>query len=627
MLVAAFNKSDQSAPMNFSLGKDNKVTLSTESLTYPVKSMDRTLIPVKGFAILPGISKLLFSGTLNGKSDTVEMSVPVNSGYPLMTDLVFGTFKNSAKIRYPFPEGTEKIHLADLKPEEVKVLLTVSASPFLQMSQGLRYLLHFPYGCVEQTSSGVLPLAGLRGLIKEGLIPNIGIEETDKFLKPGISRLLSMQTDSGGFTYWPGDLQPNKWGTIYAAMALTHAKLAGFDVPQNQMDIAMNYLKTLMGDGGQNESRESFTGFVSYILAQNGALDETLFKVIYKGIANMPREGALLTLLAAKITGYLPEGDLMRTATFYLEKRWVGQSNDYAFYARYREPAIALLTANAILPHDPITGSLVKELLGGITREGIWTSTSDTGWSLVALGAYFKGAAFTDQAVKVSMRQEGWPTTTITLNPTKSYTYVLESSSFLKAPEVNLSVEGNHRMVYSLSLTYPRVDFSTEGYSRGFKIYKSIENTDGGKVIKVGDVVKVILDIDILGRDFNYIVLDDPLPAGFVAINSAIKTEESLPGKKKGQSDESEGDDYYWDVWDYEGDFYHFVPNYFEMRDDRVLVFKDRSWKGRFRYSYYARAVIKGEFILPSTKIQLMYDPNTVSYTPASKVVIEAGGN
>lgn len=634
MFVSAFNKTDKSAPMSFSLGKDSLVALSASSLNYQVKSMDSTLIPVEGTAIKPGISKLIFSGQMNGKSDAVEMSVPVNSGYIIMNDVVFGTVTNGAKIRYQFPQGTEKINWTDLRPEEVKAYLTISGSPFLRMSQGLKYLLHYPYGCVEQTSSGVLPLAGLRGLIKEGLIPDMKLEETDKFLKPGITRLLSMQTDSGGFAYWPGNLHPDQWGTIYAVTALTHAKLAGFDVPLDQMNLALNYLKTVMEETAvkkidRPEAGKSFAGFAAYLLALNGALDQAAFKEVYQTINDMPREGSLLTLLAAKINGYLPEAELINAARPLLERRWIDKSGDYYFYARYREPAIALITANTILPRDPMTGNLANELLGGVNKEGIWTSTSDTGWSLVALGEYFKGVAFADKPVKVSIRQEGWPVAAITIDSKKSYTYAFEPASFLKKPEISIFVEGNINMVYSLSLSYPRVDYALEGYERGFKIHKSIENTDGSKAIKVGDVVKVTLDIDIEGNNFNYIVLDDPLPAGFVAINSAIKTEEHVAKKKKKQvNDEGEyyeegGEDYYWSAWNYKGGFYNFIPNYFEIRDDRVLVFKDRSWKGRYRYSYYVRAVCKGEFVLPSTKIQLMYEPNVVSYTAVGKVVVD----
>lgn len=633
MFVSAFNKTAKSAPVSFSVEKDELVAMSVQSLNYQVNSMDRTLIPVDGQALKPGVSKLLFKGGLNGKSDAVEMSVPVNSGYLMMTDAVYGTVNKGTKIKYDYPAGTEKINWSDLKPDEVKVLLSVSGSPFIRMSQGLRYLLKYPYGCVEQTSSGVMPLAGLRSLTKDGLLPGITLEETDKFLKPGIERLLSMQTQSGGFGYWPGNLYPHKWGTIYAATALTNAKLAGFEVPADQMNLVMSYLKGAILESGNDNT---FTGFAAYILALNNSLDEQTFRTAYSDINKMSREGALLILLSAKIKGYLPDQELKNQARPLLERRWNGKSSD-VFYARYREPAISLIAGNAIMPGDQVVGNIAKQIIGGVNKEGIWSSTSDTGWSLLALGQYFRGTAFADRPLKVTIRQEGWPETAVTIDPKKSYTYMLEPSSFLKRPEVTVYSENDLNLVYNLTLTYPRVDYASTGYSNGFRINKTIENTDGSKEIKVGDIVKVTLDIDIDGHDFKYLVLDDPLPAGFVAINTAIKTEEhvdkSQVKKKQRQYSEGEegegeysdeGDYYYSDGdWNYQSGVYNFVPNYFEIRDDRVLAFKDQSWRGRYQYSYYARAVCEGEFTMPSTKIQLMYDPDTVSYTPVSKVVIK----
>ena len=113
-------------------------------------------------------------------------------------------------------------------------------------------------------------------------------------------------------------------------------------------------------------------------------------------------------------------------------------------------------------------------------------------------------------------------------------------------------------------------------------------------------------------------MLDDPLPAGFVAINSALKTEEGVDSQQT--TDDSDG--YSWRYWDYEGGFYRFVPNYFEIRDDRVLAFRDRAWGGRYRYEYYARAVCAGEFVVPATKVQQMYQTDIVSYTPKAAITI-----
>ncbi len=611
--VSAFNKTDRSGAGRFRLEKDASVNIGTEDEYFRMKGFDGALLSVRGEAMKPGVSTLVFAGDFKDRKDIVEIKIPVKSGFLSWNDVVFGTMKGSAKIAYKFPDGAGRIKWSELNPDEVKALLTISGSPFLRMSKALGYLLQYPYGCVEQTSSGIIPLAGLRGLIKDGLIADMKSDETDKFLNSGIERLLSMQTNDGGFGYWPGDVRADMWGTIYAASALTQAKLAGFEIPSDKINKAMQYLKKAVNEEGKNDA--SFRGFASYILSMNGSLDEAVFRDIYKDIKNMPREGALLLLLAAKKGGYAPEKELSELAKTILEKPRDGKGY-YSFYARYREPAISLIAGSAILKDDILIGRLAKELLGGINKHGTWTSTSDTGWSLIALGEYYKGKSFARDRINVTIKQEGRPETNIVLDPKDSYNYPLEAVSFLKNPEVTIDSEGDSDLSYMLSLTFPRVDYAANGYAKGFKIHKTIENTDGSSTIRTGDIVKVKINIEA-DDGYDYVVIDDPLPAGLVAINTAIKTEEKA-GNDKQRTDE----DGYLDYWDYDGGFFRFTPNHFEMRDDRVLAFRNRLWRGNYQYSYYARAVCEGEFVMPSTKIQLMYEPDTASFTPVRKVSI-----
>jgi alpha-2-macroglobulin len=613
--VSAFNKTARAGLVEFNLSGGDLVNLSAGG-THPLAGFDRTLIPVEGQALRVGMSKLAFAGGFDGKEDAVEVKVPIKSGYLLWNDVVYGSFTGAARIGYAFPEGTSEIKWDDISPDDVKAVLTVSSSPFLRLSKGLRYLLHYPYGCIEQTSSGVLPLSALRGLIREGLILDIGIQETDQFLKPGIERLLSMQTDSGGFGYWPGEIHPNPWGTIYAASALTHAKLAGLEIPEERMAKVMQYLKEAMT--GTEKADSAFKGYASYILALNRSLPESLFREVYRDLANLSREGALLVLLAAGKANIVDDRELVRQTRAILERPREERRGDI-FFARYREPAIALIAASAIVKDDLISGRLAKQLLDGVNKQGIWTSTSDTGWSLTALGEYFRGKSFSRGPVRLTLKQEGAPETSGVLEPNGFYTHLLDPEAFLKKPGLAIETDANADLIYMLSLTFPRVDYATKGHLRGFRIHKVIENEDGSKETKVGDVVKVKIEID-MDDNYTYLVLDDPLPAGLVAINSAIKTEERV-GSKRGKA--NIGEDGAWGDWDPGGRFFKFVPSFFEIRDDRVLAFKDRSWRGKYQFSYYARAVCEGEFIMPSTKIQLMYEPDVASFTPMEKFVIK----
>jgi uncharacterized protein YfaS (alpha-2-macroglobulin family) len=615
LLVSSFNKTGEPGKGTFAAGKNEFVELSGAPATFDIAPLDRILLPVQGVATSPGAARLRFSGTLGAFSDAVEVQLPVNSGLLPWHDVVSGTFKGAETIRYAFPKGTEKISWKEVRPGEVRAILTVSGSPFLRMAPGVRYLLHYPYGCIEQTSSGAIPLAALRELIRQGMLPGVSLEETDKFLRAGVERILKMQLPDGGFSYWPGERQAHPWGAIYAISALTFAKRSGFPVPEDRLAKGVSFLSTWAGAGDASRDDDQ-RAFAAFLLALNGSLPDPLYASLLDRLPNLTREGALLTLLAGKHSGRITGTEIHPKVRMLLER--ARDEKAPAFQARYRGAAVALLAGAEFLPDDPATGKQASELLRGINPQGYWTSTSDTGWSLLALGEYYRGKSFSGAPVTVTVRQAGKPDLSAPVAPGKSHDFVLDTGAFLARPEVSLSMNGNTTLLYLLDLAFPRMDYARSGHSNGFRVEKTISPLEGGKTIKVGDIVRVDVSFETGFRDLEYVVLDDPLPAGLMAINSALKTEEQPRGRQK----EEQGP---WNYWDGEWGAYRFQPNHFELREDRVLAFRDRIWwGGKFRYSYFARAVLAGEFVLPSTKVQLMYEPDVAGYTPVGKLVIEA---
>lgn len=635
--VSAFNKTAQSGSVIFSPSGDGKIQLSAEK-SMVVPAQDRQLIPVTGEALSAGLSTLQFRAALRDNKDRVEVKLPVKSGYLVWNDVQYGTLRGKSIVNYMFPKDVNH-SWKDMPASELRAVLTVSASPFFRLSQGFRYLLEYPYGCVEQTSSKVMPLAALRSLVSNGFLPEMSLGDTDKYLKQGVERLLSMQTAKGGFGYWPGQREPHPWGSIYATNALTQAKLAGFGVPDARLDQALKYLTETVRSS--EYKAKTYHGFVLYLLAVNGKLTNDLFKEVYPLIDTLPRQGALLSLLAAHLSKQLPESVIIEKTRIVLNKPQASEPDE--FYATHREAAVALMTSAAILKHsDPATGKLAANLLDSVGREGRWGSTSDTGWALIALGEYFKGKFFSVSPLDISIEQPGGQIIKKSLPKGGSVALQLDAKLLLKSPGVTVQAPANRDLAYSLALSYPRMDWAKKGLSQGFSVAKRIENLDGGQTIRVGDIVKVTVTLQSKGGyHYRHVVLDDPLPAGFVAINSALKTEEKVKKKRSdahNESEESDADadtdddgdsrnepvetssDDTFDTYGYASPFY---PNHFELRDDRVLAFRNNLYSGAYEYSYYARAVCQGEFVLPQTKVQLMYQPEIVGFTPMTTISIK----
>jgi alpha-2-macroglobulin len=124
-------------------------------------------------------------------------------------------------------------------------------------------------------------------------------------------------------------------------------------------------------------------------------------------------------------------------------------------------------------------------------------------------------------------------------------------------------------------------------------------------------------------RDF--VVVDDPLPAGFEAVDSHLSTtsgaldvgDSNGLGSCGGCDPEEARDDL--------AAGHTFFEDYSqrELRDDRVLYFVDHMAAGMYHYRYLARATTLGKFVLPSTRVEEMYTPETFGRNGAGLVSVE----
>jgi uncharacterized protein YfaS (alpha-2-macroglobulin family) len=615
--VAAFNAGEKPGPVKFHAEGEGPLNLTAVDTTGQLPPKGSLKLNVTGEATAPGQAKARFGGVFRDKEDAVELTLRVNSGLVKDTTSLFGSFSGAGEAKVALPSYLAGVPEEKVNLEEVQAVITLSGSPFARLLRPIHYLLTYPYGCVEQTSSGVLGLAALRGLVQAGQIEGVDSAKLDRYLKAGIDRLFNLQTAQGGFGYWPGQRYPHAWGTIYAVSALSVAKAQGLPVWQPGLDKSLRFLKNrvLYQDSSPGEK-----AFVCYLLALNGTLDKEAYRRAKQAEPSMPREGKVLLLLAAKHAGLGSPGELKTALKGLLEGKEEVQvvRREDDFDARFRSQALALLAAQTIMPEDSLTRTAAQKLLGGLGRGGLWTSTSDTGWSLLALGNYFKGAVFGGEAAEVTVSQPGGESTTLTLDPKGSRSVALDARAFLKNPAVRLRGPAGGTWLYQVDFTAPRLDLVDKGVDRGFKITKTVKNTDGSEVIKVGDLVKVTLAVDV-GRTQKYVVLDDPLPAGLVAVNSAFETEEPVPLR----GDREDLEEAPFDYFTSDGAI-RFRPNYFQIREDRVLAFRDVVYPGSYRYQYYARAVCEGTFAMPSSKVEAMYSPWVQGFSPQGQLTVKA---
>ena len=135
---------------------------------------------------------------------------------------------------------------------------------------------------------------------------------------------------------------------------------------------------------------------------------------------------------------------------------------------------------------------------------------------------------------------------------------------------------------------------------------------------QVGDLIRVKLTI-VAPTDLHYVVVEDPLPAGFDGVDPSLKTT-SIIGERpelRNVTAEEESDWFRrhgWGWWWF---------SHSEMRDEKVALFAQYLPRGTYEYTYLMRASVPGQFlVMPSTAYE-MYYPEVFGRSDGGKFTVE----
>lgn len=141
--------------------------------------------------------------------------------------------------------------MAGLIPATVRAQLTLSTLPPLPYSTALRNLLIYPYGCIEQTTSK--GYAALYMDEKTGkALGSAGLPDAARqaAVEGALARIASFQASNGHFSFWGGTSPIEPFMTPYVVDFMLDARDAGFAVPQDVLQKALQRLSDDLLAGG-----------------------------------------------------------------------------------------------------------------------------------------------------------------------------------------------------------------------------------------------------------------------------------------------------------------------------------------------------------------------------------------
>lgn len=570
--------------------------------------------------------------------DRVQATVPVQAPGVDERPRLSGSFVGRQEIALELPEGV----FADANGDE-HVTVTVGEHLWPELGSRVEYLVGYPHGCVEQTTSSTLPLLAARELLPRLGLVRYSDAQLRERIAAGVQRLSSMRTSSGGLAYWPGGHEPNPFGTAYATLAIARAQRLGIAAPEGMLDGMREYLVRMLEaeqlpHGYGVEVRAS----IALALAELDALPPAMADSLYDTAS---RQGTFGTATLALALASLPEqGDRVAALLQTLEDSFDAEGElvrergeDFEYYGSdQRSIAQATLALHRLRPQSPV----LPVLVGNLMRRTTDYTTQGTAYGLLALAERLSAEQEHDGSRQRALLDDGelMPelSAALSLGPSaRRYQIPLSRLRGRRAVLV-LESESDRPLAFMVSARWRRaaapgstpapapgasddtVDFAATTTATGPDLYRVITDAKGRAVdfdaLTPGQVLRVVLlarmPEDLAYARRGYLALTDRLPAGFEAMQPDLWTVATVP-----ELDQSHP---LYDALRWTGS----SASHVELRDDRAHFYFDRFWGEWVHATYLVRATTPGRFTAAPAMAELMYEPNSAGYSQAQSFTV-----
>jgi uncharacterized protein YfaS (alpha-2-macroglobulin family) len=510
--------------------------------------------------------------------------------------------------------------------------LTVKLEPSLAagMTGGLTYLEHFPYECTEQLVSRFLPnLLTYRALKELGLAKPELEAKLRELVSGAVQKLYQRQRPDGGWGWWAND-QSNSLTTAYVVFGLVKAKEAGFAVEEKVIRDGIYFLRLQIKpvDELKSPTQANRQAFILYVLTEAGQAREADLANLYEVRGRLSYYGRAYLGLALGILN--PEdprigtiiADLTRAAvTSGTGVRWQETETDrWNWNTDIRTTAIALALLARFDSNNPLAPGTVRWLMRARTADH-WETTQETAWALIALTDWLVATRELEGnyawGVRVNGRDLGsGRVTPETVQEVAELRVAVKDLFVDQANRVEIARgEGPGRLYYTVHLRgYLPVE-EVRALNRGVVVGRVYERADcRGESdarpcepvteARVGDLIRVRLTI-IAPTDLNYVVVEDPFPAGTDPVDRSLLTT-SVVGERPELARTDWDRRWGWGWW-------WFADT--DLRDEKLVLFATELPRGTYEYTYLLQVGLAGEYkVLPATAYE-MYFPEVMGRT------------
>ncbi|HHG8822982.1 TPA: alpha-2-macroglobulin [Citrobacter amalonaticus] len=497
----------------------------------------------------------------------------------------------------------------NFSPVTVQGQLLFSGKPPLNLARYIRELKAYPYGCLEQTTSGLFPSLYTNAAQLQALgIAGDTDEKRRAAIETGIARLLQMQRDNGGFALWDKNGPEEYWLTAYAMDFLVRAGEQGYSVPAAGINQGNARLLRYLQDPGMMSIRYSsdtqaskfaVQAYAALVLARQQKAPLGALREIWERRSQAASGLPLLQLgIALKTMGDAKRSDdavaLALSTPRHDERQWLA---DYGSPLRDNALMLALLEENNLKP------DVQNSLLNTLSEQAFsqrWLSTQENN-ALFLAARSLQDLPGTWQA-QTSLAEQP-------LTGDKAQTRNLDADQLAALQVTN---NGAQPMWLRLDVSgYPQS--APAPASNVLQIERHILGSDGQSKsldsLRSGELVLVWLEVKA-SQDVPDALVVDLLPAGLELENQNLAN-----GSASLQDSGSE-------VQNLLNQMQQADIQHVEFRDDRFVAAVAVNSGQPVTLVYLARAVTPGTYQVPMPMVESMYVPQWRATGVAGDILI-----
>ena len=530
-----------------------------------------------------GVAELKVSATYKNEEATQQTAFDIRVANPVMsvvTDTLLDALKpiNLSLNKFGI-KGSNKLHVE------------IARFPSLNLSKRLNYLIRYPHGCIEQTTSRAMAQLYLDNLMD---LPREKLAQVEQNIRAGINRISRFQTSSGGFSYWPGHTSASEWGSNYAGHFILLAEEKGYVVSSTIKQRWISYQKSMANQWKYNnkyawDAKTQAYRLYTLALASNpayGAMNR-MMELDINPAATWRLALAYELIGQNEVAKRLVDGLATRIATY--------EETAYTFGSSVRDEAMILETLVAMNEREEASKLAIN--LAEILSKERWMGTQTTAFTLYAIAQYLGKESKAEDLV-AELTINGKTEEIRTAKPVFRKTFEETDWDFTTCKLVQ---RGEGVLFVTITQEGNPVENTLPERNEGIRMQVLYTDLNGNEI----DVRDLKLATDLIAeirventysnKTIYHLALEQIFPSGWEIINERLNDANSLSESK----------------FDYR-----------DIRDDRVYTYFYLNRREEKYFRVRLNAAYPGRYYLPSVQCKAMYNNDIQANTSGQWVKV-----